>query len=411
MPAVNMFKFYRTHACIFLSLILCSIFAFGSNDILDQLSASNEEEIVQIENLSVLTKSIRTQLDSGVETESQLKYLRVQLGSILKEVKSLTTQFKTKLETARNVVNDFAISTEGKKIDESFKVTYDEFYLTKMQEYRQRISFYKGVLLRLRLIQERIYVNIEFIEDIRQAMYTGNMWISNDPFYKLSAWQQAFNELTTYSVKLGQNFYAIKGNIIQNILTAKFWLLFIGFVLGTFIYLKSIRPKTSKLITKTTHEGSFIDSLSKKFYVVLVYVVVRGVIPVLLIFLLKNIVLDTLGLDKSPLLAPFIHSLFNALAFIVIMLALVFVMLNQKLEFIKFKEANFFQRQIIIIVFEVGIIFFIKNINFFSTGVPAAAYYPDQATALINLIISLLIVISFYRLCYSKRSQLEESKS
>lgn len=406
-------KLFKIRMAIILNFLLCSVFVFGANsssEILDKLSTANEEELIEIQILSDLSKKIGIQLSAGIETESQLKYYRAQLSAILADVKSLTIQYKAKLESARNVVNDFAVSTEGKKADETFKVKYDDFYLKKMQEYRQRVSFYKGVLLRLRLTQEQCYTNIGAIEEIRQEMYIGNLWVSNEPFYKLSAWQQAFSELRIYSTRLAANLFDISDNITQSVLTMKFWLLLIGFILGAGIYLKSIRPRANLLIKKTTQDHNFINSMTKKFFVVFIYVIVRGAIPVLLIFLLKNIVLDTLGLDRSPLLAPFINSFFNALAFIVIMLALIFVMLNQNLEFIKFKEANFFQRQIIIIIFEIGAIFFIKNINFFSTGAPAAAYYPDQATALINLFISFLIVISFYRLCYSKRSQLEGAK-
>ncbi|MFT6835676.1 MAG: hypothetical protein ACJA0H_001716, partial [Francisellaceae bacterium] len=69
---------------------------------------------------------------------------------------------------------------------------------------------------------------------------------------------------------------------------------------------------------------------------------------------------------------------------------------------------SYFQKHVIAIIIQFGIIFFINSVDFFSTGSQPVAFYPSQATALINLILSITLIITLYRLCYGSKKNLQE---
>ena len=348
-----------------------------------------------ISDFEALDKEILAQINSSTITDSELGFYRTQVISMRREINALTEKYRSKLAQVRRLTKDFALTAEDEKADKTVNTKIDLYYTNKMSELRGQVSFYKGTLLQLRLLDEDARAYLKKIVQMRLSLHDGSMWIGNEPFYSSSAWSDAYHEFIEYNAILVKELSEKKGVVLTVLSTVKFWVYVAILLAVIYLYFSILRSKTSKLIYKNM--GKVNDKFSYRSTLLLLYVLIRGVIPVGIIMAIAQLLLKGFQLSDSPLITNMIGSAFNALAFIVIMFSLVFIVLNKCLDVVHYKTANAAQRYTMLIIVQVGIIFFINNINFFSLISMPAPFYPNQPTALLNLVMGVLLFISVIR--------------
>lgn len=319
-------------------------------------------------------------------TDNRLRVFRQELLGLAATLETQQATYNSRLDRAKKLIKEFADISDLKLSDKNkVDIEADAYYLKQINSFKKEVGFIQGRLLQIRLLQFQINNTLRAIGRRQVALHNGGILNADNPFYLAKSWRYAMTGFVSFSARLIDQVKMIGLDFLHVVKLPRFWLYLVGIIILVWIYFRYL---VGVLLLKTlSHSNHF----GHKSYRAFTSFIIRGLVPAGIILLLGRFFLFLLSVEETLLLDAFVNAIANALAFVMVVSGLIDALCYQIYRLDKTEAFSFVARWLWWLIWQIGLILFINNINFFSLDAKSFPYYPVASVALLNLIFAVSV--------------------